>query len=154
MFGRKNSDNLKINTILGKNSTCHGDIFFEGSARIDGRVEGRLEATGTLIVGETAAIKGDIKAQAAVLGGSVEGNINAAEKTELTATAKVVGDITTALLVVDENALFQGRCSMKQEEADREEMNRAAEAEMPAEEEIKEETEEEIKEETKTKEEN
>ena len=34
---------------------------------------------------------------------------------ELTSTARVLGDITTSGLVIDEKAIFQGRCDMNQD---------------------------------------
>ena len=34
---------------------------------------------------------------------------------ELTSTARVIGDITTGGLVIDEKAVFQGRCDMNQD---------------------------------------
>ena len=43
------------------------------------------------------------------------GNLNVPEKVELTSTARVIGDITTGGLVIDEKAVFQGRCDMNQD---------------------------------------
>ena len=50
-----------------------------------------------------------------IIGGEVYGNLNVPEKVELTSTARVIGDITTSGLVIDEKAIFQGRCDMNQE---------------------------------------
>ena len=36
---------------------------------------------------------------------------------ELTSTARVIGDLTTSGLVIDEKAVFQGRCDMNQDAA-------------------------------------
>ena len=33
----------------------------------------------------------------------------------MTVTAKIIGDITTNVIVIDENAIFQGRCNMNQD---------------------------------------
>lgn len=114
MIKKRNRD-VKINSLLGKESECAGDFTAQGSARLDGRVNGNVTVTGTLILGSTASVSGNIIAEAVVIGGEVQGNITAPEKAELTATAKVLGDIATKVIVIDENAVFQGRVDMNQE---------------------------------------
>lgn len=113
----KKDKELIITTLIGKGAECEGDFSAKGSARIDGSVNGNVTITGTLIVGVTGVINGDISAQAAIIGGEVIGNVTATERTELTQTAKVIGDINTTLIVIDEKAIFQGGCNMNQETA-------------------------------------
>lgn len=110
----KNKD-ARINTIIGKGSECNGDFTAEGSVRIDGVINGDVTVSGTLIVGTTGAINGDVNATAAVVGGEIYGNVTITEKTELTSTARVIGNITTLLIVIDEKAIFQGNCNMNQD---------------------------------------
>ncbi len=45
-------------TFLGKGADFNGVIQFDGTVRIDGRLEGEIHSKGTLIVGENAVIKG------------------------------------------------------------------------------------------------
>lgn len=111
----KKNKELIITTLIGKDAECNGDFSAKGSARIDGCVNGNVTVTGTLIVGVTGSINGDVSAQSAIIGGEVIGNVTAAEKTELTQTARVIGDITTMVIVIDEKAVFQGGCNMNQE---------------------------------------
>lgn len=113
MTGKKES--TVITTILGKGSLVNGDFIVKQSARIDGEVQGDVNVAGTLIVGAGARIDGNIEADTAIIGGDVVGNIQAPSKVELTVTAKVMGDITTNVIVIDENAIFQGRCNMNQD---------------------------------------
>lgn len=115
MIGKKETTNVKINTILGNGAEFQGDFTTEGSARVDGAVDGNVKASGTLIIGATGRITGNIEVEAAVVGGEVQGNIAASERVELTATAKVLGDISTKVIVIDEHAIFQGRCDMNQD---------------------------------------
>lgn len=110
----KNKD-TRINTIIGKGSECNGDFTAEGSVRVDGVINGDVTVSGTLIVGTTGTITGDINAAAAVVGGEIYGNLIITEKTELTSTARVIGNITTLLIVIDEKAIFQGNCNMNQD---------------------------------------
>lgn len=112
---KKNNTNAKISTILGEGCVMNGDFSAEGSARIDGTVNGNVGVKGFLILGVAGNINGDIQAAGALVGGKVNGNIDALEKLEISAGARVIGDIKTKILVVDEKAVFQGNCDMYQE---------------------------------------
>src|SRR5207253_2216637 len=89
-------------TFLGKGSQFKGIISFEGTIRIDGRLEGEIHTKGTLVVGEHAVIEGDVSADVVISGGRVTGNIVASEKVQLLSTGVVVGTIKTPLLTVEE----------------------------------------------------
>ena len=110
---RKNE--TQISTIIGMNAECGGDFKAEVTIRIDGTVNGNVTVTDTVIVGASGCINGDINAKKVIIGGEVYGNLNVPEKVELTSTARVIGDITTGGLVIDEKAIFQGRCDMNQD---------------------------------------
>lgn len=104
-----------ITTIIGKGAECNGDFSSEGSARIDGTINGDVKVTGTLIVGATGSISGDVEAHSAIVGGEIIGDVTVKDRTELTSTARLIGNISTVVIVIDENAIFQGSCNMNQE---------------------------------------
>lgn len=108
---------VKITTIIGKECVLEGDFQAGGSVRLDGTIEGNVKVEGHLLVGATGKIHGNVEALSAVIGGEVTGNVKASEKVELTSTARVIGDICTNAIVIDEKAIFQGKCDMNQEEA-------------------------------------
>lgn len=114
MLGKKDKE-IAISTIVGKDSEIAGNFTGKGSARIDGKVDGDVTVEGALIMGAAAVINGNVTAASALIGGEVTGNIVAPQKTELTATAKVLGDIATAVIVIDEHAIFHGKCDMNQD---------------------------------------
>ena len=114
---------LPITTIIGMGAECNGDFSATGAIRIDGTINGNVIVTDTVIVGASGVINGDINAQKVVIGGEVYGNLNVPEKVELTSTARVIGDITTNGLVIDEKAIFQGRCDMNQDVSKRPKQN-------------------------------
>lgn len=111
----KKNKELIITTLIGKGAECNGDFSAAGSARVDGCINGSVTVTGTLIIGVTGSVNGDIQANSTIVGGEVNGNITVAERTELTQTARVIGDINTEIIVIDEKAVFQGGCNMNQE---------------------------------------
>lgn len=107
--------NTTITTIIGKGAECSGDFSAEGSVRVDGTINGDVKVTGTLIVGAAGSISGDVEAQCAVIGGEIIGDLTVTDRTELTSTARLIGNISTVVIVIDENAIFQGSCNMNQE---------------------------------------
>lgn len=127
MMGKKNTE-VKINTLLGMGTELNGDFSAQGSVRIDGKIDGNVTVTGSLILGAGGTISGNVTANAVLIGGEVLGNIQATEKAELTSTGRVLGDIATRVIVIDENAVFQGRCNMNQEIPDRKVRNAANKA--------------------------
>jgi len=119
MFGSKKSmENTveQVETIVGKGTCLKGVITAKGSIRIDGQLDGELEAEGDVVVGPTGILKANIKARKATLAGSVHGNVNVNDKLELLPTAKLVGDVNVGSIIIGEGALFQGACEMKRVE--------------------------------------
>lgn len=102
-----------MNTIIGKDSIIEGAIEVQGGLRVDGIVRGRISAAESLMVGDSGTIEADSTVRIAVIGGKVVGNILAQDKIELQSKAVVEGDITTKNLIVEEGAIFHGRCNMK-----------------------------------------
>ncbi|MEE3315198.1 MAG: polymer-forming cytoskeletal protein, partial [Treponema sp.] len=89
-----------------------------GFMRIDGDLDGNLEATGNVIVGEFARINGNITAKSATISGVVKGNIIATESVHLMSSSSVIGDIQTHRLQADNNVILHGHCiSLKDEGA-------------------------------------
>ncbi len=102
-----------MNTIIGKDSIIEGTLEVQGGLRVDGIVRGRISATESLAVGDSGRVEADLTVRIAVIGGKVVGNIFAQDKIELQSKAEVEGDITTKNLIVEEGAVFHGRCNMK-----------------------------------------
>lgn len=99
-------------TFLGKGVRFNGVVHFDGTVRIDGRLDGEIHTKGTLIVGEHAVIKGIITAGTITSGGKIQGNVTASEKVHLLKSAVVIGDIRSPAFSMDDGAHFQGVCDM------------------------------------------
>ena len=115
MFGEKKAAPAggAINTLLGDGSRFKGTIECEGTMRIDGKVDGKVLARDSVIVGETGIVKADVMAPNIVIGGKVTGNVTAESKVELLPTAQLYGDIQAPILAIAEGVVFQGNCNMK-----------------------------------------
>lgn len=103
---------VNTNTIIGEGTTLTGDIKVEGSIRVDGDYQGKIDATDTLIVGETGKVDGDATVANAVIGGRMYGNVFASGKIELQRGSQLLGDIETRGLVIEDGVVFQGNCQM------------------------------------------
>lgn len=116
MFSKKKEDTTpkydKVNTLIGKSSLFNGNLEADGTVRVEGNFEGELHIKGDVVVGDTGKITGDIIATNAHIAGRVEGNVRIKGQLHLTPTAYIGGDIEVGNLVVDEGAVFTGKCLM------------------------------------------
>lgn len=118
-MGRKDEDTMAksgdLNTIVGKGSLLEGTLKVENSIRVDGRIKGDVTTTESLVIGKEGDIDGEIIAKNAIIGGRVRGKISATGKVVLEAKAMFQGEMKTARLVIDDGAVFDGRCSMQKD---------------------------------------
>lgn len=111
----KNKANIEVVTFLGVGTEFRGKVVFQGTLRIDGVVEGEVDGTDTLILGDTGFIKGVCKIGKMVVSGKVRGEVYASEKVVLKKNADVNAKIITPSLVIEEGATFNGTCKMGRE---------------------------------------
>ena len=102
----------ELGTILGKGAVVDGNIKVEHSLRVDGKVVGDVTSGDTLIVGAEGEIKGNVKVKNLVLGGRITGSVLSPGRTVLEARSELRGELKTGKLVIDEGAVFDGKCSM------------------------------------------
>src|SRR5438874_11125959 len=93
---------------LSRGVSIKGSVKFLNELLIDGEVEGTIDSTGTLTIGEHARIRCEIRTKSVKVRGTVEGNIFVTERCELQAGCTLRGDIEAPRLVVNENATFLG----------------------------------------------
>ena len=118
MFGSKKDTTLdpsmeQVGTIIGPGAVIEGPLTTKDSARIDGTVKGNVTISGALIVGQEAKIVGTVSCLNAYIAGEINGNVSSPQgKVEISDTGKVIGDVTCKGIIIDENAVFQGKCEM------------------------------------------
>lgn len=99
-------------TVIGKGITVKGELFGEEDVKIEGRVEGKIQLTKNLLVGQTGVIEADVEAENINIGGTVTGNLMAQNRVEIVASGKMTGDIKAPRVVVAEGAHFKGNVDM------------------------------------------
>lgn len=109
----------RLNTIIGQGTVLKGQCSVKGTVRVDGVIDGSLNATGIAILGKSGKVKGDLYVGNAIVGGQVDGSVIASGKLELQTGAKVEGDLKARKLVVEEGVFFQGYCNMKEAASER-----------------------------------
>ena len=102
----------KVGTILGPGAVFDGNLTVPETIRIDGIVNGNCNCKKNLVIGPEGRVEGNITAQNVVISGKVTGDIVVEGKLELYSTGKLTGNITARSLVIDEDAYFDGRCTM------------------------------------------
>jgi len=106
----------KLESFIGNNSHFQGDIDTKGTLRIDGTMDGNVNAD-WVILGEKAFLKGNIAARGIIVGGKVEGDLKAKEIVEMKSKGTVSGDIMTNKLSIVEGGVFNGKAVMEKEES-------------------------------------
>jgi cytoskeletal protein CcmA (bactofilin family) len=101
-----------LNAFLGEGTSFKGTLTFEGTVRIDGRLEGEIFTKDTLVIGEGAQVSAAIHAGVVVISGTVHGNITAERKTDIHASGRLYGNISTPSLIIEEGVVFEGACTM------------------------------------------
>lgn len=115
-WGSKNGDRRRaiehIENVLGRSAVVHGDLKAEGSFRIDGTVEGHVESTAAIVVGESGTVRGEVRAREVVVAGHVFGNVVCTGHLEIVATGAIEGDIEAASVSVETGGVFRGQSRM------------------------------------------
>ena len=111
-WGAMKQNAEEINVFWGKDSVFNGKITSEGLFRLDGKMEGEIFHSGTLIIGETAVIKGKVEVNVLTLNGTIEGEVTAKDRLEIHSKGKLYGTISTPALVVQDGGIFEGNCRM------------------------------------------
>ncbi len=109
---QKGAPAIDFDMIIGQSSSMEGDIKSGGSVRIDGHINGDIEAEGDVIIGPEADVHGNISASNIELSGAVEGNIHSDGLLKIHASGVLRGDIEVMSFVIDEGGAFEGQCNI------------------------------------------
>jgi cytoskeletal protein CcmA (bactofilin family) len=111
MANERQQGGLMFNALTA-GSKIVGNITADSDYRIDGLIEGDLQCTGKVVIGEAGKVKGTIVCLNAEILGLMEGKITCREQMSLRASGKIAGDVITKTLIVEPGAIFNGTCSM------------------------------------------
>lgn len=98
--------------VLSSDVEIKGNLKFTGELTFEGKIDGEVQTEGTLNLGDTAVINGNINAQSVVVRGKVNGNITAKDKIDIKTKAELFGDIRASKLSVEEGVTFVGKAEV------------------------------------------
>ena len=104
-------------TFIGSGARFEGTLRLQGDFRIDTEFHGGIKTAGTLTVGESGSVEGEIHAREVEIRGAVLGNVFARRLLVLWPGARLHGDIETACLEMQRGAFFQGTTAMTRPQA-------------------------------------
>lgn len=111
---RRTSGSRLMTSIIANGVRIQGVVEAEGAElQVDGEIDGNVKG-GSVTIGDTGMVKGDIVAENVLVNGRVEGSLRA-RKVQLARNAHVLGDITHQSLSVEMGAVFEGQCRYLQD---------------------------------------
>lgn len=105
-----------LNGFLDRGSHIEGELRFDASFRVDGKVHGKVTSQGDLVVGEEGEVEGEVEVGQLFVTGQVRGSVKAARRVQIAPGGRVFADLSTPSLVIEDGAIFEGRCSMSRRE--------------------------------------
>lgn len=97
-------------SLIAGGTVIAGDILFSGGLRIDGEVRGSIRGEmGTLVVGETGRVEGDVYVARLIVSGTVAGSVIARDVVRLLAKARVECELTYGTAEIHPGAVIEGR---------------------------------------------
>lgn len=97
---------------IGKNLIITGTVSGIDNIIAMGSINGEVELSGDIKIGDTSKINGKIYAEKIFAGGFIEGTVFASERICLEKTAKIKGVIIAKRLSVEDGAVFDGEARM------------------------------------------
>jgi cytoskeletal protein CcmA (bactofilin family) len=98
---------------LGEGTNITGEIKFTEIMRVDAEINGTISSeNGSLLVMDKGRIKATVSAGTIEVSGIIEGTVTARTSVKIHPTGRVYGDIYTPSLIIENGAVFDGKCHM------------------------------------------
>ena len=117
-FGNRSSSGsdsgpTDLRSFLGEGTIITGEIKFSEIMRVDAEINGTVTSdNGNLLVMEKGRIKATVQAGTIEVSGIIEGTVTARTSVKIHPTGRVFGDIYTPSLIIENGAVFDGKCHM------------------------------------------
>jgi cytoskeletal protein CcmA (bactofilin family) len=95
--------------VLTSEVEIKGNLKFSGELTFEGKLDGEINSDGTLHLGDSAIINGNINAGTVIVRGKITGNITAKDKIDIKSKAELFGDIRSTKLTIEEGVTFVGK---------------------------------------------
>src|SRR6266545_4114452 len=95
-------------SVIGRGTAVRGNVRGTGPLEILGRVEGDVTIDGDVLIGEAAAVRGNVTGAQIAVSGRVLGDLSGSESILLEPGARVAGDIVAPRIGIGNGALVRG----------------------------------------------
>ena len=113
MFGKSDFGPGKgYDSTIESKVNIDGNIYTESSLYIAAKLNGEIRSDSDVYVGADGIINGNIYARNICVAGVVEGAIEASGVLKVLETGKLYGDINVFRFILAEGAVYEGKCSM------------------------------------------
>ena len=102
-----------LSGFLDVGSHFEGELRFEQSFRVDGKVVGKVISDGDLVDGEKGEIDGEIRVGRLFVSGLVKGEVHAARRLSIHPRGRVEGTVHARALIIEEGGILEGQSSMR-----------------------------------------
>ena len=99
-------------TVLSEGCNFNGKATVAGTLRVEGRVQGEVRATDTVVIGRSGKVEANISTNRAVFNGAYSGKVEAKDRVELQNGSRVEGDIVAKNMVMEDGVFFRGNCQI------------------------------------------
>ena len=99
-----------VDTLISQHCTIEGNLLTQNSVKVDGRIQGNLQAIGQAIIGEHGLVMGDVHSTDLLVFGRLEGNVRA-KAVHLEPAARIQGAIETDTFQMEPGVSYTGSLS-------------------------------------------
>jgi cytoskeletal protein CcmA (bactofilin family) len=104
-------------SVIGRGTVVRGHVRGPGSLEILGRVEGDVTVSGEVVLGEGAAVRGNVSGSKITVLGAVQGDLRGSDAVFVERGARVLGDLLAPRIGVGNGALVRGNVRTEGEPA-------------------------------------
>ena len=97
-----------MDVYISAESQITGDLTTQSNIVVEGQVNGKITATGTVHIGSGAKIEGNISAADIQIAGTVKGNVSSTGVIILFNGAQLKGDVRASGITIEKGAAFKG----------------------------------------------
>ncbi len=100
-------------SVFDRYSSFDGTFNLTRDLRVEGQVKGTITCQGTMFVAQGSSVNAVVDAENITVAGDLDGEIVCRGKLQILSTGKVHGKLTTASLVINEGAVYEGELVME-----------------------------------------
>jgi cytoskeletal protein CcmA (bactofilin family) len=115
MKAKNGGGKSQLNGFLDAGSHLRGELHFDDTFRIEGRLTGKVDSDGDLYVGQGGEVQGEVRVgRLFVTARSTRRSRRNASRSP--PAVQLRGEVSTPCLVIDEGAIFEGQARMVERE--------------------------------------